>query len=41
MRFEFATSTRIIFGPGTLREVGPIAAEMGHRALVVTGRAAK
>jgi len=38
MRFEFATATRIIFGPGTLREVGPIAAGMGSRALVVTGR---
>ena len=40
MRFEFATATRIIFGPGTLREVGPIAAEMGSRALVVMGRTA-
>jgi len=40
MRFEFATATRIIFGPGTLSEVGPIAAEMGSRALVVTGRTA-
>jgi len=40
MRFEFATATRIIFGPGTLREVGPIAAEMGSRALVVVGRTA-
>ena len=38
MRFEFATATRIIFGTGTLREAGSIAAEMGHRALVVTGR---
>jgi len=38
MRFEFATATRIIFGPGTLAEVGPIAAEMGGRALVITGR---
>jgi alcohol dehydrogenase class IV len=37
MRFEFATATRIIFGAGTLREVGPLAAEMGSRALVVTG----
>jgi alcohol dehydrogenase class IV len=37
MRFEFATATRIIFGPGTLKEIGPIAAEMGNRALVVTG----
>ncbi|MFN2229561.1 MAG: iron-containing alcohol dehydrogenase, partial [Anaerolineae bacterium] len=33
----FATATRIIFGPGTLKEIGPIAAEMGSRALVVTG----
>jgi alcohol dehydrogenase class IV len=37
MRFEFATATRIIFGPGTLEEVGPLASEMGSRALVVTG----
>jgi len=38
MRFEFATAARIVFGPGTLREVGPLAEEMGRRALVVTGR---
>jgi alcohol dehydrogenase class IV len=38
MRFEFATATRIIFGAGTLQEIGPIAAEMGRRAFVVTGR---
>jgi alcohol dehydrogenase class IV len=37
MHFEFATATRIIFGPGTLREIGPIAASMGRRALVVVG----
>ena len=37
MRFEFATATRIIFGPGTLREIGPLAREFGSRALVVTG----
>ncbi len=37
MRFEFATATRVIFGPGTLREVGPIACEFGPRALLVTG----
>jgi len=36
--FEFATATRIIFGPGTLRQVGSLAAEMGRRALVVTGQ---
>ena len=39
VRFEFATATRILFGPGTLGEVGPLAAEMGQRALVVTGSA--
>jgi alcohol dehydrogenase class IV len=38
MRFEFATATRIIFGPGTLREVAPAAREMGRQALLVTGR---
>ena len=38
MRFEFATATHIIFGAGTLREVGRLAAGMGSRALVVTGR---
>lgn len=36
MRFEFATATRILFGPGTLHHVGPLAAEMGRRAFVVT-----
>ncbi len=38
MRFEFATATQIIFGPGTIREVPPVAAQMGKRAFVVTGR---
>jgi len=38
MQFEFATATRIIFGAGRLKEVGGIAAEMGTRALIVTGR---
>jgi alcohol dehydrogenase class IV len=37
MRFEFATAARVIFGPGVLREVGPIAREFGPRALLVTG----
>ncbi len=36
MRFEFATATRIIFGAGTLAEIGPAAASLGQRALVVT-----
>ncbi len=38
MRFEFATATRIIFGPGAIKEAGPAAREMGRRALVTTGR---
>lgn len=38
MNFEFATATRIIFGPGKLTEIGPIAAQFGKRALVVTGK---
>ena len=38
MRFEFATANRIVFGPGVLKQVAPIAAEHGRRPLVVTGR---
>lgn len=38
MRFEFATSARVIFGQGTTRELGPVVREFGARALVVTGR---
>jgi len=37
MRFEFATAMRILFGPGTVREVAPAAKQMGRRALFVTG----
>ncbi len=37
MHFEFATATRIIFGGGSLAEIGPIAADFGKHALVVTG----
>ena len=37
MRFEFATATRIIFGPGSAREAAPAAAAFGKRVLVVTG----
>jgi alcohol dehydrogenase class IV len=36
--FEFATATRIVFGAGTLKQVGDLAAGFGRRALVVTGR---
>lgn len=35
MKFEFATATQIIFGPGMLKQVGPLAREMGRKALVV------
>jgi alcohol dehydrogenase class IV len=38
VRFEFATATRIVFGAGTSREIGPLAKELGRSALVVTGR---
>jgi alcohol dehydrogenase class IV len=38
MNFEFATATRILFGPGKLKEAGSLAKELGRRALVVTGR---
>ena len=37
MRFEFATATRVIFGPGVLREVGPLARRFAPRAFVVAG----
>ena len=37
MPFEFATAHRIIFGRGTLTQVGPSARELGHRALVTIG----
>jgi alcohol dehydrogenase class IV len=37
-RFEFATTSRIIFGPGTLNEVPMLAAQLGSRPLVVTGK---
>ena len=41
MRFEFATATRIIFGPGTFREAGAAAREFGRHAMIVTGRASR
>lgn len=37
MNFEFATATRIIFGPGKLAELPQLAGSFGGRALVVTG----
>jgi alcohol dehydrogenase class IV len=46
MRFEFATAARIIFGPGTLAEIGPIAVGMlgnvrKSKVLLVTGVSTK
>ena len=38
MQFEFATATRILFGPGIRQQVAPIAAGLGGHALLVTGR---
>ncbi len=40
MRFEFATAGRIVFGQGSIAELGPAAKALGSRALVVTGLAA-
>ncbi len=37
MHFEFATVTRIVFGPGVLNELAPAAKSFGDRALVVSG----
>ncbi|MGD9781778.1 MAG: iron-containing alcohol dehydrogenase [Kiritimatiellia bacterium] len=37
MNFEFAAPPRILFGPGSRRQAGPLARELGKRALVVTG----
>ncbi len=41
MRFEFATATRIIFGPGTIGKVAKMSAKMGKRAFVVAGSTGK
>ncbi len=38
MEFEFATAMRIIFGPGKISEVASLAAGIGKRACIVTGR---
>lgn len=38
MNFEFATASQIVFGAGTLREIGSRAHPLGRRVLVVTGR---
>ncbi|MGD8387583.1 MAG: iron-containing alcohol dehydrogenase [Desulfobacteraceae bacterium] len=38
MRFEFATSDEIVFGPGAFRSAVPRMACLGRKALVITGK---
>ena len=38
MAFELATAGRVVFGSGAASRIGPLARELGTRALVVTGR---
>jgi len=38
MKFDFASPTRVVFGPGTLRNAGRLTRPFGKRALLVTGR---
>ena len=40
MRFEFATTSQIIFGPGTVKEIGDLASNMGTRVFLITGKSA-
>jgi len=37
MRFDFSTANRIVFGEGTLNEIGTIARQFGTKAFVVAG----
>jgi alcohol dehydrogenase class IV len=37
VQFEFATSSRIVFGPGAASKIDAVAAEFGSRPLLVTG----
>jgi alcohol dehydrogenase class IV len=36
--FEFATATRVLFGAGSIQRLPALAAELGRRPLLVTGR---
>lgn len=38
VQFEFATAARILFGAGKVHEVGALAADVGKRAFVITGK---
>jgi alcohol dehydrogenase class IV len=37
MRFQFSTASQIFFGPGTVKQIAPLALERGSRPLVLTG----
>lgn len=41
LRFEFGTASRIIFGAGSMSEAAPLAAEMGRRVFLVTGKSSE
>jgi alcohol dehydrogenase class IV len=38
MNFEFATAARLVFGPGSIGNIGALLAPLGRRALVTTGK---
>jgi len=38
MRFQFSTANQIHFGPGSVNQIAPLAAKMGRRPMVLTGR---
>ena len=38
MRFQFSTAKQIHFGPGSVNQIAPLAAKMGRRPMVLTGR---
>jgi alcohol dehydrogenase class IV len=38
MQFEFATATRILFGPGRMAEAAPLVASLGRRPMIVTAK---
>lgn len=37
MHFEFATAAQVVFGPGMLQKIGPVAGALGKKALVIGG----
>jgi alcohol dehydrogenase class IV len=41
MQFEFATANRLIFGPGSVKDLASAARSFGSRVLIVTGHSAE